>query len=86
MLIIDFGLACASGAATVEDCGVDLYVLERALTSAHAKDAKALLAAALAAYASTYAALAPGGAADARAVAAKFAAVRMRGRKRLAFG
>lgn len=83
LVVIDFGLCCA-GAASVEDRGVDLYVLERALTSAHAHDAPRLLAAAMRAYSAHYAALA--GVAEATAVANKFAAVRMRGRKRLAFG
>lgn len=82
--LIDFGLA--SLAASAEDCGVDLYVLERAFSSTHASVAKVLFARVLETYAGWMRTLAPPAARSAAAVAAKFAAVRLRGRKRLAFG
>ena len=83
-VLIDFGLACQN--ASLEDMGVDLYVLERALASAHARDATRLFAAILAAYTAHLTAIAPRGHHGAAAVAGKFAAVRQRGRKRVAFG
>jgi len=83
-VLIDFGLAC--GAANLEDMGVDLYVLERALSSAHAKHALPLFAQVLESYTKHLAILAPNNHVGAKAVAGKFAAVRQRGRKRVAFG
>jgi tRNA A-37 threonylcarbamoyl transferase component Bud32 len=84
LVLIDFGLA--SQAANVEDMGVDLYVLERALLSTQPAHAARLFAAVVGAYAAHLGALAPKNHPGAAAVAGKFAAVRMRGRKRVAFG
>ena len=85
LVFIDFGLASMN--ASVEECGVDLYVLERAFVSAHAKEAVSLFAAVLKTYGEQLAALVPAGTAkDAKNILGKFSAVRMRGRKRLAFG
>ena len=83
-VLIDFGLACMN--ASLEDMGVDLYVLERALSSAHARDATRVFAAILKAYTEHLTAIAPKNHHGAAAVAGKFTAVRMRGRKRVAFG
>lgn len=82
--LIDFGLA--SLAASAEDCGVDLYVLERAFSSTHASVAKVLFESVYETYIVWLRKLAPPTARNAAAVSAKFAAVRLRGRKRLAFG
>jgi len=85
LVFIDFGLATMN--ASVEECGVDLYVLERAFVSAHAKEAVALFAAVLKTYGEQLAALVPAGSLkDAKNILGKFSHVRMRGRKRLAFG
>ena len=73
--LIDFGLASSS--ANAEDKGVDLYVLERAFTSAHSGD-PGLFEAVLEAYKASC----KGGAATLN----KFAEVRMRGRKRTMVG
>lgn len=83
-VLIDFGLA--TQAANLEDMGVDLYVLERALTSAHAKHATGFFAVVLDTYTAHLTALAPKHHVGAKAVAGKFATVRQRGRKRVAFG
>ena len=83
-VLIDFGLACMN--ASLEDMGVDLYVLERALSSAHARDATRVFAVILKAYTEHLTAIAPKNHHGAAAVAGKFTAVRMRGRKRVAFG
>ena len=83
-VLIDFGLACQN--ASLEDMGVDLYVLERALTSAHARDATRLFAVIFGAYTEHLGRVAPPNHHGAAAVAGKFAAVRSRGRKRVAFG
>lgn len=83
--LIDFGLASMN--CSVEDCGVDLYVLERAFISAHPTESASLFAAVISAYGAELAHLVPaGGSKDAKAILGKFAAVRLRGRKRLAFG
>lgn len=86
LVLIDFGLS--AGNASVEDRGVDLYVLERALASTHAECAQELFEVVLEGYQSAVlppgAPQAPGK--DRAAVLAKFQQVRLRGRKRLAFG
>jgi tRNA A-37 threonylcarbamoyl transferase component Bud32 len=79
LCLIDFGLAGMG--ATPEDRGVDLYVLERALLSTHTDIARDFFAELLGAY---YAAIPSPK--DAAAVKGRFEQVRMRGRKRLAFG
>lgn len=87
LALIDFGLAGLQ--ASPEDKGVDLYVCERAITSAHAdlEERCGFFAAILAAYYAATADPAAGGSAAAvAAVKVKYEAVRMRGRKRLAFG
>jgi TP53 regulating kinase and related kinases len=76
--VIDFGLAHFS--VSPEDRAVDLYVLERACGSAHSDISPRFFDAILRGY---LACLAPD---VAKPVAAKFEAVRQRGRKRLAFG
>jgi TP53 regulating kinase-like protein len=68
-VLIDFGLACQN--ASLEDMGVDLYVLERALNSAHAREATVVFAAILAAYTAHLTAIAPKNHHGAAAVAAK---------------
>jgi tRNA A-37 threonylcarbamoyl transferase component Bud32 len=78
LVLIDFGLAAMN--ASAEDKGVDLYVLERALSSTHSELADAFFARVL----SCYLACLPPKESD--AVRGKFEQVRMRGRKRLAFG
>lgn len=75
LVLIDFGLSTTNVSA--EDKGVDLYVLERALASTHSAVADGVMAAVLAAY---------GGSKEAAAVLGKYQAVRLRGRKRMAFG
>jgi TP53 regulating kinase-like protein len=77
--MIDFGLSSMN--SSVEDKGVDLYVLERALLSTHTEIAAAFFGALLEAY---YASLPSQK--DAQAIKGKFEQVRLRGRKRLAFG
>lgn len=82
LVFIDFGLSSTN--ASVEDKGVDLYVLERAVGSTHAGVAETVFASVLEGYSG-----APPGtpaAKEAEVVLAKFQQVRMRGRKRLAFG
>lgn len=69
--MIDFGLS--SGNATEEDMAVDLYVLERAVISAHSESAQPLNDAFLEAYASEL---------NRPAVMKRLAEVRSRGRKR----
>lgn len=69
--IIDFGLS--SGNATEEDMAVDLYVLERAVISAHSESAQPLNEAFLEAYAMEL---------NRPAVMKRLAEVRSRGRKR----
>ena len=78
LALLDFGLSSAAG--STEEKGVDLYVLERALLSTHTKIAISFFEAVLKAY---FEILTPGSVA---AIKAKFEAVRLRGRKRLAFG
>ena len=79
--LIDFGLAY--GTTQTEDLGVDLYVLERAFLSSHPGQ-DALFAACLAAY---FAALeSKSSHARVTSVRKAFEEVRLRGRKRLAFG
>ena len=80
LVLIDFGLATTS--SSMEDRGVDLYVLERALASSHTGVADALWGSVLAAYEAGTAA------GERRAVMARLEAVRKRGRKRMmeAFG
>lgn len=73
---IDFGLSQYS--ASPEDRAVDLYVLERACSSAHSDVSPALFEGILAAYFAACRDPAP--------VRGKFEQVRLRGRKRLAFG
>lgn len=74
--VIDFGLAHFS--VSPEDRAVDLYVLERACGSAHSDISPGFFDAILRGYLSALS--------DPKPVAAKFEAVRQRGRKRLAFG
>lgn len=76
LALIDFGLGFFS--AMAEDKAVDLYVLERALVSTHAHLEPLLFDA----FAAEYAAHAR----DSRAILAKFAQVKLRGRKKIAFG
>jgi TP53 regulating kinase-like protein len=76
LTFIDFGLGYSS--AMVEDKAVDLYVLERALVSTHAHLEPLLFDAFVAAYAAL--------ARDSRVILAKFAKVKLRGRKKIAFG
>lgn len=77
LVVIDFGLATHSNLA--EDRAVDLYVLERAVTAAHAGAAgDAIFAAVLAAYKSSSRAWC--------STLNKFAEVRLRGRKRSMVG
>ena len=76
LTMLDFGLAL--GSKSVEDHAVDLYVLERAFLSTH-PGSEPLFAHALAAYER-------GMGARAAAVRAQFEDVRLRGRKRVAFG
>jgi TP53 regulating kinase-like protein len=76
LVIIDYGLSYSS--IVPEDKAVDLYVLERAITSAHASSGAGLFDAVLAAYK-----------AKSRGWSAtmnRFAEVRMRGRKRAMVG
>jgi TP53 regulating kinase-like protein len=75
VVLIDFGLS--SSKAVPEDLAVDLYVLERAFLSTH-PDSEPLFAAIVDAYTAAWA--------KGPAVAKKLEAVRMRGRKKLAFG
>lgn len=104
-VFIDFGLS--SSLSTVEDKGVDLYVLERAIASAH-KEGEAegfvcsvmitecvhVLRVPITAYVRACAcvqfdailAAYLAAVSDSDAIRGKFEQVRMRGRKRLAFG
>jgi TP53 regulating kinase-like protein len=75
LILIDFGLSSTN--VSTEDKGVDLYVLERALGSTHSAVAEDVMAAVLAAYGSSK---------EAGAALGKYQAVRLRGRKRMAFG
>lgn len=86
LVFIDFGLSSTN--ASVEDKGVDLYVLERAVGSTHSGVAEPFFAAVLEGYASASQPRTAGQGAGhgTHAVLAKFQQVRMRGRKRLAFG
>ena len=77
LTLIDFGLSGAK--VTVEDKGVDLYVLERAMLSTH-PDSEPLMAEVLRGYEQASSAK------TWKAVKGKFDQVRARGRKRLAFG
>lgn len=74
--LIDFGLSFVSAAA--EDKGVDLYVLERALTSTHAY-AEKILNIILKSYANTYKS-------GSKEVLKKYEEVKARGRKRTMIG
>jgi TP53 regulating kinase-like protein len=76
LTFIDFGLGFSS--AMAEDKAVDLYVLERALVSTHAHLEPLLFDAFLADYSANVR--------DSRAILAKFAQVKLRGRKKIAFG
>ena len=78
VVIIDFGLG-SQGVASPEDRAVDLYVLERAMASTHPGSEERLMPAALAAYRK---------ACDRGHFKTmdKLASVRLRGRKRMAFG
>ena len=76
LVLIDFGLSYFSKIA--EDKAVDLYVLERAFTSAHAEHGEELFAACLEAYKATSRAWS--------STFNKFAEVRLRGRKRSMVG
>ena len=78
LVLLDFGLSSAAG--STEEKGVDLYVLERALLSTHTKIASSFFEAVLQAY---FDKLIP---ASVSAIKTKFETVRLRGRKRLAFG
>eukprot|EP00842_Homolaphlyctis_polyrhiza_P001261 jgi/Hompol1/2135/HPOL_002080-RA len=73
---IDFGLSSASGLP--EDKGVDLYVLERAILSTHPTIAQIFFDRILASYSAQ--------SKNAAGVIKKFEEVRLRGRKRTAFG
>lgn len=75
IVLIDFGLSASQ--ASVEDKGVDLYVLERAFSSTH-RNAEILFSHVLEAYMSACK--------DSKTVRTKYAQVQARGRKRLAFG
>ncbi|KAI9216068.1 hypothetical protein BC828DRAFT_394300 [Blastocladiella britannica] len=77
IVVIDFGLAETS--TMVEDKGVDLYVLERAIRSTHPSVEKRMMHAILAAYETE-------AGADGRAVLRKLDEVRQRGRKRSMIG
>jgi TP53 regulating kinase and related kinases len=74
LVFIDFGLSASS--SLVEDKAVDLYVLERAFLSTHPRT-EALFAEILAAYAASD---------GAGAVLKRLEEVRLRGRKKVAFG
>ena len=77
VVLIDFGLSEVSEAA--EDRAVDLYVLQRALSSGHTEEeSEGFFDCVLVAYFSLVT--------DSAGVKKKFENVRMRGRKRLAFG
>ena len=76
LVVIDFGLATHSTSA--EDRGVDLYVLERALMSAHAGAGEAAFGQVVAAYRQHSRHWAE--------TLRKFADVRLRGRKRSMVG
>lgn len=76
LVLIDFGLAYGSN--LVEDKAVDLYVLERALTSTHPLQAKGLFAAAVEAYGQHNR--------NSKAILRKLADVQLRGRKREMIG
>jgi TP53 regulating kinase-like protein len=78
LVLLDFGLSSAAG--STEEKGVDLYVLERALLSTHTKIASSFFEAVLQAY---FDKLIP---ASVSVIKTKFETVRLRGRKRLAFG
>lgn len=73
LFLIDFGLASAS--SKTEDRAVDLYVLERALTSTHPKLADELFSAFLKSYADNASSIS-------NTVLARLAEVQKRGRKR----
>lgn len=75
LVMIDFGLSYTSSNA--EDKGVDLYVLERAFTSAHSR-IPGLFDTVLEAYRQH--------SPEAAAVLAKFKEIRLRGRKRTMVG
>ena len=75
LCLIDFGLSYQS--ALVEDKGVDLYVLERAFLSAHPNLAD-MFADILKGYTQQTR--------DGKAILKKLEEVRMRGRKKIAFG
>ncbi|KAH6561165.1 hypothetical protein BASA50_005298 [Batrachochytrium salamandrivorans] len=73
---IDFGLSYTS--TLTEDKGVDLYVLERAIMSTHPNEAKDLFESIINHYKKK--------SKNAKQVLVKFEEVRLRGRKRTAFG
>ncbi|KAI8893154.1 hypothetical protein BC833DRAFT_609385 [Globomyces pollinis-pini] len=73
---IDFGLSYVT--TLVEDKAVDMYVLERSLLSTHPKIAKAFFDLLLNAYKET--------STNSKEVIKRFEEVRLRGRKRTAFG
>ena len=75
VFVLDFGLAYYGG--DVEDCAVDLYVLERAMLSTHPRSEK-LFGKILLAYQQA----SPRG----EAVVKRLHLVRQRGRKKIAFG
>lgn len=75
--LIDFGLTTKGSSPNLEDMGVDLYVLERAIGSSHPKQLD-MWDAVLAAYLETVD--------SSDAISTRFEAVRARGRKRTAFG
>jgi len=85
LFLIDFGLGHAE--ASAEDRGVDLYVLERALISAHPGAAEELFRDALVpAYRDALAASSPHGQRLASESVSKYEEIRLRGRKRTMVG
>ena len=75
--LIDFGLTSKGSHQNLEDIGVDLYVLERAISSSHPQQLDMWEA-----IVSSYLQAVEGS----DAIKTRFDAVRARGRKRMAFG
>ncbi|AJR99561.1 Bud32p [Saccharomyces cerevisiae YJM1418] len=82
--LIDFGLGSVSN--LVEDKGVDLYVLERAILSTHSKHAKKYNAWIMEGFEEVYREQGAKGAKKLKEVTKRFEEVRLRGRKRSMLG